>query len=722
MKKHSRIRKLMILFFCTMLMAAFPTSAMATDTANDTSESTIDISVSVQWLDYNTGGHPDDNLTIDLYRGFKSSNEEPVYITSQEIAADGPSITFSGLPRYDENGNEYEYTVDEESVDGYTTAISGDQDIGFTVVNTLSLGPKSVTVTKKWVGEPMDEIEVNLLADGEIYDEVTLSASNSNWRYTWDDLPRFSEEDGHEINYTVDEDPIYGYNTSINYDGSEWVITNTQQTNVSVRKVWNDGDGENRPDNVAVQLYADGVAMGSKIILSENNAWEYTWDELDKYNSDGSEIEYTVKEDEIDGYKTEVTQNGNNFTITNTAKTSVSVNKEWNDGDGENRPDSVQVQLYADGEATGEKITLNAENSWTYTWSDLDKYDSNANKIEYTVKEDEVDGYETEVTQDGNDFTVTNTAKTIDIPVSKKWASSTTKKPVTVELYRNGNATGITKTLDESNEWKDTFTGQLEYDSTGTKYIYTVKEITDDYTWSISGSADEGFVITNSSREITVGDPPVRKTITGDKPSKDSRFYFTMTANPEKSTLPTGMTEMPMPTAAGSSQSMTIAVDGEGSGEFGDITFTEPGTYVYDVREKNNGVKGYNYDDTVYEVRYVVKETDDSTTGEHNVLTCERTILKDGIVQSSMTFAFTNKYTSSNSGSTDEQDKKNQDGQSGQGSNSVTTSKKSSKISVVSAIRTGDILNLGLWTAVMTASAAGIAICLFLRKRLSNRK
>ena len=42
-------------------------------------------------------------------------------------------------------------------------------------------------------------------------------------------------------------------------------------------------------------------------------------------------------------------------------KTSVTVTKSWNDADNQDgkRPESIQVQLYADGKAQGEPVVLN---------------------------------------------------------------------------------------------------------------------------------------------------------------------------------------------------------------------------------------------------------------------------------------------------------------------------------------------------------------------------
>jgi pilin isopeptide linkage protein len=54
--------------------------------------------------------------------------------------------------------------------------------------------------------------------------------------------------------------------------------------------------------------------------------------------------------------------------------------------------------------------------------------------------------------------------------------------------------------------------------------------------------------------------------------------------------------------------SSSVTITGEGTAEFGEITFTKPGEYEYTVTEQNDGVENYVYDDTVYtldvDVRY----------------------------------------------------------------------------------------------------------------------
>lgn len=92
----------------------------------------------------------------------------------------------------------------------------------------------------------------------------------------------------------------------------------------------------------------------------------------------------------------------------------LQVTKKWSGGDENNRPD-VKIQLVRDSEVV-ETVTLNADNDWTYTWKDLTSRYVNDNgetkTYSYTVNEESVpSGYKVSVSQNGTEFTVTNTRK-----------------------------------------------------------------------------------------------------------------------------------------------------------------------------------------------------------------------------------------------------------------------------------------------------------------------
>ena len=83
------------------------------------------------------------------------------------------------------------------------------------------------------------------------------------------------------------------------------------------------------------------------------------------------------------------------FTVTNTHTPeviTVTVTKKWEDEDDQDgiRPESVSVQLYAGEDAYGDPVTLDEEGEWTYTWTELDKYED-GEEIEYTVEEVKTD-------------------------------------------------------------------------------------------------------------------------------------------------------------------------------------------------------------------------------------------------------------------------------------------------------------------------------------------
>lgn len=78
------------------------------------------------------------------------------------------------------------------------------------------------------------------------------------------------------------------------------------------------------------------------------------------------------------------------------------VKKVWKDGDSEERPTSVTVQLLRNGEVY-ETVTLTEAERWRYAWAGLDAHDR------WTVAETDVPaGYTVSVTREGAVFTVTN--------------------------------------------------------------------------------------------------------------------------------------------------------------------------------------------------------------------------------------------------------------------------------------------------------------------------
>ena len=184
-------------------------------------------------------------------------------------------------------------------------------------------------------------------------------------------------------------------------------------------------------------------------------------------------------------------------------ETSVSVKKVWNDSNNQDgiRPDSVTVQLYADGKASGAPVDLNAANNWSHTWSELAKK-ANKTDIKYTVDEVSVpaDYTKTVSTNEAKtEYVITNThvTETTEATVKKVWNDSNDqdgKRPaeLTVNLM-NGNTVVRTVTLNAGNNWTAKVTG-LAKKANGTDIAYS---------WS-EGSMPTGYSLTDTSVDGTV--------------------------------------------------------------------------------------------------------------------------------------------------------------------------------------------------------------------------
>ena len=258
----------------------------------------------------------------------------------------------------------------------------------------------------------------SLEAQGE---PVEVSAdANGIWSYTWGNLDKNTDW------YVEEVDIPDGYEIgSTSMDNNEWTITNCLKASdvptaktVTVKKVWDDKDSTKRPAVVNVQLYKDRIPHGEAVTLSADNNWEFTWTDLD------ASAEWTVDETDVpEGYEKsierEISEDQSLTTCTITNKqvneepkppvvetVSVTANKVWEDAGYENRPQTVKLQLYRDGEAYGDAVTVSQAQGWRYVWNGLGK------DHVWTVQEAElINGYDVSVTNDGNNWVITNTRK-----------------------------------------------------------------------------------------------------------------------------------------------------------------------------------------------------------------------------------------------------------------------------------------------------------------------
>ena len=177
-----------------------------------------------------------------------------------------------------------------------------------------------------------------------------------------------------------------------NPDGTETPAPSTEPAviDIPVTKVWVDNNNKdgNRPAAITVRLYADGVETASAQ-LSAATGWQYTFTGLPKLREgEETEIQYTITEDPVEWYTSEVT----GFTVINTYHpevTSISVRKVWNDSNNAAgmRPASIHVTL-----SNGMSVVLSASNGWMATVDNLPTR-LNGQPAVYTWHEQVVLGY-----------------------------------------------------------------------------------------------------------------------------------------------------------------------------------------------------------------------------------------------------------------------------------------------------------------------------------------
>ena len=157
-------------------------------------------------------------------------------------------------------------------------------------------------------------ITVNLYANGVLNETRTVTAADG-WAVTFTEKPQY-DENGEKIVYTVNEEPVAWYTSSVN----GYFITNTYQpevTSAAVVKIWDDNNNERniRPTSIAVTLRPTGEVF----VLSESNGWSIVQNNLPtKIN--GEAVTYSWSEQETVGYvKTGETVSGSTTTFTNRA-------------------------------------------------------------------------------------------------------------------------------------------------------------------------------------------------------------------------------------------------------------------------------------------------------------------------------------------------------------------------------------------------------------------
>ena len=326
-------------------------------------ESEIPTSVTVkkEWDDANNqDGLRDENTTINikLFADGQDTGKSLVLPNNNQEENKKWTGTFDNLP-VTSNGNVITYSVKEQPVlADYNANETKDATYSFTITNTHT--PKTTTIsgTKTWVdyenkdNTRPESIIVRLLADGEEVQNKEVKATD-NWNYEFTGLP--VNKAGNKIIYTIKEDKVNNYDTTIN----GYNITNTYTTTTKVEgtKTWIDYENKDntRPESITVNLLKNGTKVDSKVVTAANG-WKYEFTNLDKYDENNNLITYTITEDKVDNYETTI----DGYNITNTNKIfDLSLRKFITQVGGQDLQNARIPEVKEDSLTTGTTATYN---------------------------------------------------------------------------------------------------------------------------------------------------------------------------------------------------------------------------------------------------------------------------------------------------------------------------------------------------------------------------
>ena len=411
------------------------------------------------WSDSNYGDRPE-KVTFHLLRNAKELIDQQY--TVEVDSSSSWTHTWTDLPRYDENGERYNYTVDEETMqklkDGsYRVSITKrpyQDGAEYTVLNVREPDAISAKVTKTWNDnsdndgkrphkltfhvwgtseQPKDPTDLTRGFEDKteqmIVQDVNVSGDQQSW--VFEGLPKLNIY-SKPYAYTVTEENVDGYTTSgcaadeTGTAGTEskgcvfkptdsstdkekdFHVTNTytpETTTLSVTKQWDDNANSDngRPASLTVWVL-------SSIWNNKANEPLPGWP-VPQNNSMCSAPTDTNAKNPM----------GTSCAVLTAAKAVTS-----------------SAQSSETGESSGSGATNTTSNEWTYTFTNLPKY-YKGKEIHYSVTEEAVDGYKPVSLTGGKNAAKSQSSATADTAAAdESWQYRLTNKYTAVKLPSTG--------------------------------------------------------------------------------------------------------------------------------------------------------------------------------------------------------------------------------------------------------------------------------------------
>ena len=398
-----------------------------TNTITDTTS----VSVEKTWVKPSDVTAPDVTFTVQRsVDGATWVDAGTIVLTSGQTTGEA-----TGLDKYNDKGQPYIYQVQEVSVPGYSSSMTGgmleDGTYSYQVTNTINQAYADIPVSKTWIdGNTPDSqrpsVTIDLLQDGIAvasvtfaYDEgkvmatvskdgvtadpVEATVSGNTWSVKVPNMPLYNSASTATHVYTVSEAQVpAGYKATV----ANTTVTNklSGSIDIEITKYWVDpSNTTNRPSITLTLTGSDGssypVAVtqsGETVTATLNetalttvvhgNTWTITVPNLPEYTDAGVKITYTLSESPVTGYTSESVESqpfAIKNTIQQTSDVSITPVKSWANMDVQGvytpvLPETITVALFRDGvkvDGSEQTVTVGEDGNCTFTsYQNLERY------------------------------------------------------------------------------------------------------------------------------------------------------------------------------------------------------------------------------------------------------------------------------------------------------------------------------------------------------------
>ncbi len=301
-------------------------------------------------------------------------------------AEEGWKKTIEDLPKYDSNGKEYEYIVEEseESIHGWFSMVTGGETECSGHDDYYNDEDKTAKYEFTVTNTPIELLNLEKIVEG------TTSTDEFEFKITLYE-PGDTDDEGNLNYYPYKGDVSVAYEI----DGETTVDTLTFDEGVAYVTIPAAG-------SASLEI-GDGMQWWIEEITEGADATSYTVDGGE--SKEGTSVEGMIGD------------SNETVTFTNVyeeqeQKLDIPVTKTWVDDNNETgqRPESITIELLQNGTFTGDTLILSEDNNWQGSFAGLNIEDEDGNTFEYSILEILVEDYDSEITGNATSgYVVTNT-------------------------------------------------------------------------------------------------------------------------------------------------------------------------------------------------------------------------------------------------------------------------------------------------------------------------